>query len=214
MEIFMLRGESCAALAFELLCGHVCAGARVARWQRAEDLAAECGSSREVVVVAHLASLPGGVEWVERRLSEVTPRPAAVLIAPDATPARTLERWARAGRGLVLEGTDPGDVRRALQAAASGRAFIEPSVAPAVLAAAEERRAEEALGQIDPRGLLPPRLRRVARLAAKGWSYERIAGELGLSEATIKSYLHETYEVLRVAGRDELMRQRNGTAVA
>lgn len=56
----------------------------------------------------------------------------------------------------------------------------------------------------DPLGLLSTRERAVARLVAQGWRNRDIGDELGITEGTVKVYLHGIYEKLRIANRTEL----------
>ncbi len=48
---------------------------------------------------------------------------------------------------------------------------------------------------------LSPRQRQLLRLLAQGWTYSRIAAEVGLSVSTVRTHLHEAYGKLRVIDR-------------
>lgn len=51
---------------------------------------------------------------------------------------------------------------------------------------------------------LTPRERSIAKLTAKGYRNKEVAAELGLTEGTVKVWLHRIYEKLGVSNRTEL----------
>ncbi len=90
-----------------------------------------------------------------------------------------------------------GYLRRALEAGVTGYLLKD---APAERLADAIRRARQGLKVIDPElavaawteaDPLSDRERQVLRLAADGWSAQRIAGELHLSHGTVRNYLSE-----------------------
>jgi two-component system nitrate/nitrite response regulator NarP len=66
-------------------------------------------------------------------------------------------------------------------------------------------------GSADPLSLLTPRERAIAGLIGKGMRNRDIAQELGLTEGTVKVWLHRIYEKVEVSNRTELAIKVNGS---
>ncbi|MCL4821230.1 MAG: response regulator transcription factor [Vicinamibacteria bacterium] len=106
----------------------------------------------------------------------------------------------------------PGYLRRALDAGASGYLLKD---APSAQLADAVRRVAAGLRAVDPELAaeawsqacpLTERERQALRLAALGRSAPDIAGELGLSEGTVRNYLSEAIGKLGAANRIEAAR--------
>ena len=105
-----------------------------------------------------------------------------------------------------------GYLRRALDAGAAGYLLKD---APAERLADAVRRVHQGLKAVDPElaaaawgepDPLTDRERQVLRLAGEGWPTARIAGELHLSEGTVRNYLSEAISKLGAANRVEAAR--------
>ena len=105
-----------------------------------------------------------------------------------------------------------GYLRRALEAGVAGYLLKD---APAERLADAIRRAHQGLKVIDPHlaaqawteaDPLSDRERQVLRLAADGWSAQRIAAELHLSHGTVRNYLSEATGKLGADNRIEAAR--------
>jgi len=122
--------------------------------------------------------------------------PVVVLTMHD-DPAHVDRALALGASGYVLKSAPRDEMVRALTAAASGGAYVQPSLAKPLLA-----RYVVAGGPIgeEPRALTPRQLQLLRALAA-GRSNKELAHELGISEATAKSYLKELYARLEVSSR-------------
>ena len=126
--------------------------------------------------------------------------------------AELARRGSRARTLIVTTFARPGYLRRALEAGASGYLLKD---SPAEELAGAVRRvvaggraidpalAAEAWTEPDP---LSDRQRLVVRLAGEGLSTSRIAGELHLSEGTVRNYLSEAIGKLGAANRVEAAR--------
>jgi len=126
--------------------------------------------------------------------------------------AELARRGSRARTLIVTTFARPGYLRRALEAGASGYLLKD---SPAEELAGAVRRvvaggraidpalAAEAWTEPDP---LSDRQRQVVRLAGEGLSTSRIAGELHLSEGTVRNYLSEAIGKLGAANRVEAAR--------
>lgn len=122
--------------------------------------------------------------------------PVVVLTMHD-DPAHVDRALALGASGYVLKSAPRDEMARALTAAASGGAYVQPSLAKPLLA-----RYVVAGGPIaeEPKVLTPRQLQLLRALAA-GRSNKELAHELGISEATVKSYLKELYARLEVSSR-------------
>jgi DNA-binding NarL/FixJ family response regulator len=79
---------------------------------------------------------------------------------------------------------------------------VDPKVDPAVICSwAKKHR-------------LPPRLTRVASCIVAGLADKETASELGLSEATVRTYVKHLYQLLRVSDRTQLLRRVLGQSVS
>jgi len=105
-----------------------------------------------------------------------------------------------------------GYLRRALEAGASGYLLKD---APSERLAEAVRRVHQGLRAVDPElalaawdepDPLTDRERQVLRLAAEGHSSARIAGEIHLSEGTVRNYLSEAISKLGAENRVEAAR--------
>ena len=126
--------------------------------------------------------------------------------------AELVRRGSRARTLIVTTFARPGYLRRALEAGASGYLLKD---SPAEELAGAVRRvvaggraidpalAAEAWTEPDP---LTDRQRQVVRLAGEGLSTQKIAGELHLSEGTVRNYLSEAIGKLGAANRVEAAR--------
>ena len=100
--------------------------------------------------------------------------------------------------GYVLKSAPRDEIIRALQAAASGGAYVQPSLAKPLLA--RHMVSDASAVDEDPIQLTPRHLQLLRALAAGGANKE-LAHELGISEATVKGYLKELYARLGVSSR-------------
>ncbi len=123
--------------------------------------------------------------------------PVVVLTMHDD--ARHVDRALALGAsGYVLKSASRDEIIRALVAATSGGAYVQPSLAKPLLArhmVAPALEVDEEPVQLTPRQL------QLLRALAAGAANKELAHELGISEATAKGYLKELYARLGVASR-------------
>ena len=122
--------------------------------------------------------------------------PVVVLTMHD-DPAHVDRALALGASGYILKSAPRDEMVRALAAAASGGAYVQPALANTLLG-----RYVVTGGPIadEPKALTPRQLQLLRALAA-GRSNKELAHELGISEATVKSYLKELYARLEVSSR-------------
>lgn len=140
----------------------------------------------DVVVMDLRMKVVDGIE-ATRRLAARDHRPP-VLVLTTFDDDELLSGALRAGAaGFVLKDAPAEDLIRAVREVAAGGAWLDPSVTGRVLAtyrtAAPPRRATSATARLTPRELA------VLELVGRGLSNAEVAGELVISELTVKSHL-------------------------
>jgi two-component system nitrate/nitrite response regulator NarP len=96
--------------------------------------------------------------------------------------------------GIVINNNDPALLLDCLQAVEAGRRWIDPDLT--------ERAA--GVGKDGGATVLTPRERKLVALVAQGMRNREIAAELGITEGTVKVYLHSIFDKMGVASRTEL----------
>lgn len=102
--------------------------------------------------------------------------------------------------GIVIKATAPRDLLTCLETVVQGRRWLDQDVMQRVM--------EQAMSPDAPRDqfeALSSRERAVASLARRGLRNKEIAGELGLTEGTVKVHLHKVFDKLGIRGRTELI---------
>lgn len=146
------------------------------------------------VVILDLA-MPGasGIEVLRQMRAGGDRRPVVILTAA-IDDYRLGEALALKVDGIVMKNNDPAFLLDCLEAVRAGRRWLDPDL---------ELRAAE-LGSRPPRIALSPRERKVVALVAQGLRNREVAAELGVTEGTVKVYLHSIFDKLGVASRTEL----------
>lgn len=138
------------------------------------------------IEMPHLSGLELAVE-----LSRFDPPPRVVIVTTFAR-SGYLRRALEAGvAGYLLKDAPAERLADAIRRAHQGLRVIDPELAA------------QAWTEADP---LSDRERQVLRLAAEGWSAQRIAGELHLSHGTVRNYLSEATGKLGADNRIEAAR--------
>ena len=142
--------------------------------------------------------MPGGTGMdVIRTLTSGDAKVKIIVLTAGIDDASLVEAKALGVRGLVLKSSDPAYLLECLERVKSGGTWIDPEV---------EARIEELSGTLaaSPRPSLAPRERQLIRFVSKGLRNREIAKELGVTEGTVKVYLHAVFEKLGVSSRTEL----------
>lgn len=182
------------------------------RWMlRAEgtvDVVGEAGNGRELLTILETTgcdavlldlSMPvmGGLEVLAALNVAGRLLPIVVLTMHDD--ASNVDRALALGAsGYVLKSAPRDEIVRALTAAVSGGAYVQPSLAKPLLgrhlSAADASPAEAPVR-------LTPRQVQLLRALAAGLANKELAHDLGISEATVKGYLKDLYARLGVTSR-------------
>lgn len=127
--------------------------------------------------------------------------PAVVLLTAVIDDDATLEAVRLGVAGIVLKEMAPQLLVQCIRKVHAGEQWLERQSVGRALDTLLRREA----GVRDLGRVLTRRELEIVRLVARGFRNTRIAEELGVSEATIKTQLHHIYEKLGVDGRTGLM---------
>jgi two-component system response regulator NreC len=122
--------------------------------------------------------LPGidGVSAV-KRIHQSAPGVHFVMFSAYGDKRLLSDAIAAGARGYVMKGSPPADLLRAIRTVAEGKAFVDPSLSPALLMS-DGGQAEQPLSE---------REREILQLLAEGFHTEEVARRIGLSVETVKS---------------------------
>jgi two-component system nitrate/nitrite response regulator NarP len=141
--------------------------------------------------------MPGGSGMeVLRKLSREGRRPKVILLTAGIDDSSLLEAKALRVEGIVLKNSDPAYLLECLDRVKAGASWIDPEIG-------------ERIGDLQQRfdshrPPLAPRERELIRFVARGLRNREIAQELGVTEGTVKVYLHAVFDKLGVKNRTEL----------
>jgi sigma-B regulation protein RsbU (phosphoserine phosphatase) len=122
--------------------------------------------------------------------------PTQVIVVTSVIEEAAVTAVIRAGAiGYLLKDTEADELRRAIKAAAAGRAQLSPQIAARLLAETQSSSADT----------LTDRENEVLRLAAEGLSDQEIALRLLISEPVVHSHVAGIVERLRLANRSQML---------
>jgi two-component system nitrate/nitrite response regulator NarP len=124
-------------------------------------------------------------------------RPKVVLLTAGIDDSSLMEAKALRVQGMVLKNSDPAYLLECLDRVRAGGTWIDPELRARI------GELEEAFGDRG-RPALSPRERELIRFVRRGLRNREIASELGVTEGTVKVYLHAVFEKLGVSSRTEL----------
>lgn len=149
-------------------------------------------------------AMPGGSGFEVLRQLRAAGDDRQVIILTAAIDDYQLGDAMRLGvDGIVLKDNDPAFFLECLQSVALGGSWIDPDL---------EARAGE-LAKPRPNNALSARERQLVALVAQGLRNREIAREMGVTEGTVKVYLHAIFDKLGVANRTELAIRAAGTGL-
>ena len=161
----------------------------------------------DVVLIATRLPHLGGVEAARRILAD--PELASVkvlMLAPDERDSDVIAALRAGASGVLVNDSDPADLRRAIAVVADGGAELSPSMGRRLL---DELAAAPVVDpQLPPPEALAeltPREREVLALVAKGFTNAEIAERLVVSPATAKTHVSRTMVKLQVSDRAKLV---------
>jgi DNA-binding NarL/FixJ family response regulator len=122
--------------------------------------------------------LPGidGVSAV-KRIHQAAPSVKFVIFSAYGDKRLLSDAISAGARGYVMKGSPPEDLLRAIRTVAGGKAFVDPSLSPALLMT-DTGDGDQPLSE---------REREILQLLAEGFHTEEVARRIGLSVETVKS---------------------------
>ncbi|GAA2436954.1 MULTISPECIES: response regulator transcription factor [Streptomyces] len=144
----------------------------------------------------------GGIAATERILAEAPDPPPKVLVLTTFDLDEYVYGALRAGAsGFLLKDSGPERLLAAVAAVGGGDALFAPSVTRRLVEAFAHRAGTAAPQPPADLALLTGRETEVLRLTARGLSNQEIAGELFISEATVKTHLNRAMTKLDLDSR-------------
>ena len=140
--------------------------------------AIEAVSKLKPQIVLMDVRLPGidGVSAV-KRIHQASPTTQFVMFTAYGDKRLLSDAIAAGARGYVMKVSPPADLLRAIRTVAEGKAFVDPSLSPALIM-------QDGAGPEQP---LSEREREILQLLAEGFHTEEVARRIGLSVETVKS---------------------------
>jgi two-component system nitrate/nitrite response regulator NarP len=132
---------------------------------------------------------------VLRRLQRARWRPKVILLTAGMVEAQLLAAAELNPEGMVLKTSDPGLLTESMDAVVAGGRWVDPEIAE------RTRQAQAKAASAPP---LTRRERELIELVRQGLRNRDIANELGVTEGTVKVYLHAIFDKLQVENRTEL----------
>ena len=141
-------------------------------------------------------NLPDGTGLdVLRKLSRSRSRPRVILLTAGMDEAQLLTAADLNPEGMVMKTSDPSLLTECMDAVVAGGRWVDPEIAEGT------RQAEAKAASAPP---LTRRERELVELVRQGLRNRDIAAELGVTEGTVKVYLHAIFDKFHVENRTEL----------
>ena len=129
------------------------------------------------------------------KVNRMRARPRVILLTAGMDEAQLLSAADLNPQGMVLKTSDPSLLTECMDAVVAGKRWIDPEIAD------RTRRAQE---RADSAPALTRREHELIELVRQGLRNRDIATELGVTEGTVKVYLHAIFDKLQVENRTEL----------
>jgi NarL family two-component system response regulator LiaR len=132
-----------------------------------------------------------------RELRSRVPHARVIVLTSFLDEERVLPALRAGAAGYLLKNVQPQELARAIRAADSGEALIDPAVAARLVDALAAEEPDDGAAQ------LTPREREVLVLIGQGHANKRIAAELGIAEKTVKTHVSHVLAKLGVSDRTQ-----------
>jgi DNA-binding NarL/FixJ family response regulator len=141
-----------------------------------------------------------GVE-ATKRLREQAPDVEVVVLTTYADDESVMAALRAGARGYLTKDATSEEIERAIRDAASGRTRLDPMVQERLVEMVTSGPAVSPPGSIPPGGPLTERETEVVALMASGLSNRDIAGQLFVTESTVKTHVNNVFAKLDVTDR-------------
>ena len=162
-----------------------------------ERATAEIARLEPEIVLLDLQLPDGSGMDVLRALRRDQRRMRVILLTAGIDDASLVEAKALHVQGIVLKNSDPAYLFECLERVRRGGQWFDPEVTERL------KRLSDTFGAGE-RTALAPRERELIKLVRNGLRNREIAQNLGVTEGTIKVYLHTVFQKLGVSSRTEL----------
>ncbi len=135
-----------------------------------------------------------GLDALER-ISQDFPQLRVLMLSMHDQPGYVRRAIELGASGYLLKSAGRDEVLAAIKAVSVGETYIQSSLMEPLLAGVT--------GSQKPSARLSPRERQVLQMIANGSVNKQIASALGLSEATVKTYIRGVFDRLKVTSRAE-----------
>lgn len=132
---------------------------------------------------------------VLKKIAQNRARPKVILLTAGMDEAQLLAAAELEPDGMVLKTTDPSLLTECMEVVLANGRWIDPEIVE------RTRQAQERAASAPP---LTRRERELVELVRQGLRNRDIAAELGVTEGTVKVYLHAIFDKFRVENRTEL----------
>lgn len=138
-----------------------------------------------------------GMEVLRTLRQDGAATPRVVILTAAIDDGSLMEARALQVQGMLLKNSDPAYLLECLDQVDRGGSWIDPELQGRIddLAQAYAGKGRRALA---------PRERQLIQFVRRGLRNREIASELGVTEGTVKVYLHSVFEKLGVSSRTEL----------
>ena len=136
----------------------------------------------------------GGLD-VLRQLRGARRAPAVILLTAGMDDTQILTADKLAPEGMVLKTSDPALLLECMEKVRNGERWVDPEI---------EERTRQVKDRASRAPSLTPRERELIELVRQGLRNRDIAAQLGVTEGTVKVYLHAIFDKLGVDNRTEL----------
>ena len=136
----------------------------------------------------------GGLD-VLRQLRSTRRAPAVILLTAGMDDTQILTADKLGPEGMVLKTSDPALLLECMEQVRKGERWVDPEI---------EERTRQVKDRASRAPSLTPRERELIELVRQGLRNRDIAAQLGVTEGTVKVYLHAIFDKLGVDNRTEL----------
>jgi two-component system, NarL family, nitrate/nitrite response regulator NarL len=141
-------------------------------------------------------NMPGksGIDVLRRLRRERSLRPV-ILLTAGMDDGQLMAAAELDPEGMVLKTSDPAHLLECMDSVRGGERWVDPEIAERIKAV--RKRTESGPS-------LTPRERQLVELVSRGLRNRDVAAELGVTEGTVKVYLHGIFDKFGVESRTEL----------
>lgn len=167
----------------------------VGRARSGEDALAQVQRLKPDMLLLDVNMPDGSGLDVLRQLRDNRRAPAVILLTAGMDDTQLLTADSLDPEGMVLKTSDPALLLECMEQVRGGTGWIDPEIAD------RTRLAKEKASKVPS---LTPRERELIELVRQGLRNRDIATQLGVTEGTVKVYLHAIFDKVGVDNRTEL----------